>query len=629
MLNEVKLTAPWLSRLSSDPQTFSEEEWNTLYQEALDTLDYIEKKLIHWETNPKETKFIRRIHSALTRIYEIGWLLRLRPGLDLLQKMSALLEYSRKDYLALTPSDISRFFSCVELLENLFTLRKEQKEATTLQLPQWIEQHLHNYLEWLHTHLKHIEVNQQTPLPNNNQHLGELLIANGSISRSELELAVAQHTQFATNQTTLDQYLVETGAVSPQKIQQTLDLQERIKPKEVAAVSIDSKDLIELKSISGDLKATLTQLQKAYDQLDAHSPLQTHLKQHLDALSEALDTKINSFSGRPAPWLFGRINRMTEEFSRRFDKQVELKLDTNIEYIEKKHADVLNDIVVQLLKNAIEHGIESAQERNDSQKPIPSTLHVHVHHEESNLVFLIEDDGRGFAKQQLLQEAQRCGLMQSDETLDDERITALLFEEGFAIKRSETHPGYGLDKIGRRVRELRGAIQYQTPHHGGARFILTLPLPPSYIHGMIVQRQEQLYLLPTSILQDILIANEADVHYLPNGESRLLWNGHQSIPTKTLRCQKSYSNDTFLSLTHNTPTETEGFYIIVKGEGPPIALFVEQIHEVSMLEIEFIGSSYMRDPLIAGGGFTKDKDGHEQPVWLLDTARLHAPHTQA
>ncbi len=631
MRTQVTLPFPLLTRLHKEPQTFSQKERLELLQAALDALDYVEKKLIQLENvSERDGKILRRLHGAFEKLYRVAWSLDLHPEREFLKNIEAYLGYIRRDLIEASNQEICQLFSAVDILERFFELRRAFQD----ELPKnrgddlWLS--LEKMNAWLVSRLQQVESEQRAQMEEVPEKLAQISVQDNLLNSPLFRNSFAEKID--------DQSLSQEGFHSKQVITPPSPKEKatsfsqmppipKARSKQLRkAFSLSGSELLGLQNLTGELTATVHRLVR-YLEEQSTDPFLNQLTEHLEFLTSSLRNNIRSFSSVPIQELYDKIQMMLGEFSRRFDRKVELSFHSEIQEIDRNDSEVLSGLLIHLLRNAVEHGIESPTERLLKGKPEIGKVIITAERAEDGLYVTFEDDGVGLNIERLRQEALRQGLITPEQILDNQLITRLLFQDGIAV-RDPQKVGYGFDKIGRRLRDVKGEIRYQTRSKGGTRFTIRLPLSPSYLHGLVVSNNSELYLFPSSLVSDIFSHSKAKITYSSSNNPMLQLDDDSLVPIRKLELRTFFENPRFVQYPPIVTTDlgmppdkpNRGYYIVVNAsqnsDGVPkrCALYVEELHDTSMVELLFVGPRTLQNPLIWGGGFIKK----DTLVWIID-----------
>ncbi len=217
--------------------------------------------------------------------------------------------------------------------------------------------------------------------------------------------------------------------------------------------------------------------------------------------SAAMGVRMN-----PIGQLFHRSARLVRDLSRRAGKDVKLELAGEDTEIDRKIAEELADPLMHMIRNALDHGIETPSERAVSGKNPLATLRLAAYHQGGQIVVEIADDGRGLNRQKILAKAMQNRLVDGAVDLSDDEVNHLIFEPGFSTAETITDisgRGVGMDVVKRQVQKLRGRIDIESELGVGTHFFLKLPLTLAILDVLIVGVGPNRYLLPIASVRQI------------------------------------------------------------------------------------------------------------------------------
>lgn len=230
----------------------------------------------------------------------------------------------------------------------------------------------------------------------------------------------------------------------------------------------------------------------------------------LDVLVADLQNAVMKARMQPVGRVFQKYVRLVRDMARKLGKDVEMILEGEDTELDKNMLDDLNDPLIHLLRNAIDHGIESPEERWQAGKPAKSELHLSAEQQGGNVVIRIVDDGRGIDAAKIRAKAVEKGLIDNATatTLNEARSLDLMFMPGFSTKEQITDlsgRGVGLDVVQTNVvKKLNGHIQVKTQPGRGSNFILSMPLTLAVVRVLLVQTGRQTIAIPLNYVQEII-----------------------------------------------------------------------------------------------------------------------------
>lgn len=233
---------------------------------------------------------------------------------------------------------------------------------------------------------------------------------------------------------------------------------------------------------------------------------------------------------------FQKLNRIVRDTSKALDKKVELRLLGEETEIDKTVVESLSDPLVHIIRNSIDHGIESAEERLKSGKSEVGIVEVMAFHEGNSLVIQITDDGKGINPDILIQKAIAKGIISPNAQLTHQQGIELIFHPGFSTKDVVSEisgRGVGMDVVKTNIENLGGEVKVRSKVGAGSCFRLVLPLTLAIIEGMQVQASDHCFIVPKSQVQEVIRIEAKNITEL-TGQTPFLSLREEVVPLYTL-----------------------------------------------------------------------------------------------
>ncbi len=236
--------------------------------------------------------------------------------------------------------------------------------------------------------------------------------------------------------------------------------------------------------------------------VDQHS-IAVHLDR-LDKITRELQQMATSLRMVPLRATFRRMGRLVRDVAHKSGKPVEFVVTGEDTELDKEVVDRIADPLVHALRNAVDHGIETAEERAAAGKPTTGRVELRAYHAGGAIHIEVVDDGRGLDPERILARARECGLVGADTVPDERAILDLVFEAGFSTAQTVTDVsgrGVGMDVVRRTVDELRGRIELDSVPGKGTTLSVRLPITLAIIDGMVARVGEERYVIPTLAIE--------------------------------------------------------------------------------------------------------------------------------
>jgi two-component system chemotaxis sensor kinase CheA len=200
---------------------------------------------------------------------------------------------------------------------------------------------------------------------------------------------------------------------------------------------------------------------------------------------------------------FSRFQRVVRDVSKELGKDIRLEISGAESELDKTVVEKIGDPLMHLVRNAMDHGIESAEERRAAGKPEYGTLSLNAFHDSGSIVIEVSDDGKGLSKEKILAKAMEKGLIESGQNLTDKEIYRLIFEAGFSTAEQVTNlsgRGVGMDVVRRNIESLRGSVDVDSNPGKGSTVSIRLPLTLAIIDGFLVGVGDSSYVVPLDMV---------------------------------------------------------------------------------------------------------------------------------
>jgi two-component system chemotaxis sensor kinase CheA len=291
-------------------------------------------------------------------------------------------------------------------------------------------------------------------------------------------------------------------------------VEERIATRE-STIRIDTARLDQVLNLSGEIGLTKNRLTSLRaDILAGRTDAETlhELDQavsQLDLMVSDLQNSVMKTRMQPIGRLFQKYPRIARDLARQLGKDVELVLVGEETEVDKTMIEDLADPLVHLVRNAVDHGVESPEERQAAGKPAKSFVRLEARQEGDHIVLLIVDDGHGMNPEIIRSKAVEKGLIREEEanTLDDRQSLNLIFMPGFstmAKASAVSGRGVGMDVVKTNIQKLNGSVEIRTEQGKGSTFVISLPLTMAILPVLLVLLGDQPFALPLSMVREIL-----------------------------------------------------------------------------------------------------------------------------
>lgn len=292
---------------------------------------------------------------------------------------------------------------------------------------------------------------------------------------------------------------------------------------------------------------------------------------------------------------FHKFNRIVRDMSRQLNKGVQLRIVGEETEVDKNIIDRISDPLMHLIRNAIDHGLEHAEERKAQGKAEIGTITLEAKNAGSEVWITVRDDGKGLNKQKILQRARDNGLIIRPESeLSDREIYAFIFYAGFSTNEQVTEysgRGVGMDVVLKNIEALGGAVSVDSIQGKGTDIIIKIPLTLAIIDGLTIRIGDLKYTVPATSIKQSFRITPADVIVDPDNNEMIVVRG-QCHPI--IRLHELFKVPTKVTKLH------EGIIMMVENDGHIICLFADELIDKQQVVVKTLPSYFKKMNGIAG-----------------------------
>ena len=371
--------------------------------------------------------------------------------------------------------------------------------------------------------------------------------------------------------------------------------------KESSSIRVNIDKVDALINLVGELVITQSMLSRFSGDFDF-----THLESLREGLSQLarntreLQESVMAIRMLPISFAFSRFPRLVRDTGNALSKKVDLQVSGENTELDKTVLEKIGDPLVHLVRNSLDHGLETPAERVAAGKPETGVLRLNAYHEGGNIVIEVSDDGAGINKEKVLGKARARGLVGPDEQLSDDKINNLIFMPGFSTMEEVSDlsgRGVGMDVVRRNIADLGGHVSIKSETGVGSTFTIRLPLTLAILDGQLVRVGKESYIVSlVSIVETIQVKKEQVSRIA--GRSELFQLRDQYIPVLRL-------HDVF-GITSDTTDIEEGLLVVAEANGQRVGIFVDDLAEQQQVVIKSLEANYRQTQGISGATILGD-----------------------
>ena len=422
--------------------------------------------------------------------------------------------------------------------------------------------------------------------------IGDILVAEGKAEREKVEEAFASQDDMP-----IGVKMVKSGAATVTDVAQAIRKQEQIKKKKgvEASIRVSTSRLDRLIDMVGELviSHSIVAQDKVVTGANDHKLLRK-IAQTGKIVREMQDLSM-SMRMVPLKATFSKMARLVRDVSRKVGKNVNLVTEGEDTEIDRNMVDVINDPLMHMVRNSVDHGIEMPEVRQEMGKPRSGTVKLSAYHAAGKVIVEIDDDGEGLSRDVILTKAKERGLVADEASLSDREVFKMIFEPGFSTAQTVTDVsgrGVGMDVVRRNIESLRGQVEIDSEAGKGSVFKMGLPLTLAIIDGMVVRVSSETYIVPTvSIVTSLKPESEQLSTVLNQGEMLSLHGG--LLPLFRLA-------DLF-SIAESDQDSDNGLVVVVEDDNKKRAgLVIDELIGRQQIVIKSLGETMKDIPGISG-----------------------------
>jgi two-component system, chemotaxis family, sensor kinase CheA len=358
--------------------------------------------------------------------------------------------------------------------------------------------------------------------------IGEMLVQVGALTQNDVNRALQKQSESRESDDQpskpLGKILVEQLVVQEPVVEQALKKQEQTKQKlaaEANYIRVDATKLGQLINLVGELvisSAAMNLIVERHglaDAGDVAASMNTLVSSIRDTALELRMVQIGE--------TFSRFRRVVRDVSNELGKTIELQISGGETELDKTVVEKINDPLMHLIRNSLDHGIESPEQRLAVGKPVEGIVQLNAYHESGHIVIQIADDGAGLNCEKIVAKAIANGLIKPDHGLSQQEIFDLIFAAGLSTKEAATNlsgRGVGMDVVKKNIEALRGTVGIDSEEGQGTTITINLPLTLAIIDGFMVGTEMERYIIPLSMVDECIEMdpNECEIdevqHYI-------------------------------------------------------------------------------------------------------------------
>ena len=655
---------------------------NDFVQEALELLESLNENFVELEKDPGNKDLLNTIFRAAHTIKGSAGFLGFQSIVELAHSAENILNKLRQGEIFLTPNMMDCLLGAMDILkamivsvsetgmeglspvdntelikrlddmaEGIIGLREEELEQPEAKGTQAVRQNLpHSAAEngkalvekfdaagEIINEEKHKENRAKTD-KRKVRNLGDILLEDNLISKEELEQI------YKEKEKEIKQPETETFEQKQERNRQAVPIQEVPKPPQTEAalpgpkpspartpeikettIRVDIDRLDNVMNLVGELVLARNRLFNISSKLEmkyAGDDLSSALAQvvsNLNLVTTDLQLAVMKTRMQPVKKVFSKFPRMVRDLSRELGKEIELQILGEETELDKSVIEEIGDPLVHLIRNSVDHGVETKEMRKRLGKPETGTIKLSAEHEGNYIVISVSDDGKGMDPDILKKKAVEKGVIDEKTAfgLSDKDALSLIFTPGFSTKEKATEisgRGVGMDVVKTNIQKINGIIDIESQIGHGSKIVLKLPLTVAIIQTLIVGAGEDIFAIPLNSVVETLRISESSIQTIDKHE---VINLRKSV-LSLLRLGEEFGIKESNIVDLNTSLKKEIYVVVVALAEKKIGIVVDNLYGQEEVVIKSLGDYQLGYKGISGATIT----GDGKVVLIIDIASM-------
>lgn len=561
--------------------------------ESTDLIQNAEEALLSLEHDPEDTEAVGKVFRAFHTVKGTAGFLELTLIAELGHHAETLLSRVRDGEIRYSGGYADLSLQALDTIKYLVTAVRKALEGEPLRKPD-------GYDALLQT-LRNPEGAgiSEEPSEAGAPRIGDILVAQGKLGREQVEKALSEHPDEKAGMA-----LVKSQAASVADVSQALRTQKQMRsgggPVVDASVRVSTQRLDRLIDMVGELVIAYSMVAQDGSVVNSQNHGLAKKVAHASKIVRELQDISMSMRMVPLKATFNKMARLARDVARKLGKNVNFLTEGEDTEIDRNLVDIINDPLVHMVRNAVDHGIETPDARRTDGKLDQGTVRIAAYHSAGSVVVEISDDGKGLDREVLLAKARERGLIGDTEDFSDREVFNLIFEPGFSTAQVVTDVsgrGVGMDVVKKNIEQLHGTVEIKSEKGAGSVFRMSLPLTLAIIDGMVIRVGRETYVIPTvSIIRSVKPAVGDIATVFQQGEMLRLQD--QLIPL--------YRMSRIYGIEDAQEDLQKAIVVVVEDEDRRAGLVIDELVNRQQVVIKSLGEALKNVPGISGGAIMPD-----------------------
>jgi two-component system chemotaxis sensor kinase CheA len=365
---------------------------------------------------------------------------------------------------------------------------------------------------------------------------------------------------------------------------------------DASSIRVGTEKVDALINLVGELVITQSMLGRFAEGVDAGKDLELLRRglAHLARNTRELQESVLKIRMLPISFSFNRFPRLVRELSRKLEKKVELRLRGESTELDKIVLEKIGDPLVHLVRNSLDHGLETPAARIAAGKSETGVLELNAYHQGGSIIIEVKDDGAGLDRAKILAKAHERGLISDDTSLSEEQIHNLIFLPGFSTAESVSDVsgrGVGMDVVRRNITDLGGHVQIYSERGKGSTIRIRLPLTLAILEGQMLRVGRETYVISLVSIIETVQPQEQHLHTV-TGRAELFKHRDEYLPI--LRLHEIFD------IEPDSRDIASGLLVVAESDGQRVAILVDELQAQQQVVIKSLDRNFKHVPGLAG-----------------------------
>jgi two-component system, chemotaxis family, sensor kinase CheA len=429
--------------------------------------------------------------------------------------------------------------------------------------------------------------------------LGEILVNKGILTEQELSKVLKDQDRLKVK---LGDIIVSQGYATGKELKNALGIQSDIRKKvETETVRVETVKLDNLMNLLGEIVIGQSAIARVADTLSEDDSYALRNALHvLDRSTREFQEQIMSIRMIPIGSLFSQFKRFIRDTAHNLGKEINLIVEGEETELDKTVIERIGDPLKHMVRNAIDHGIGTREERASVGKAETGTVKLNAYHQEGNVFIEVIDDGKGLDYERIAEKAVRLGLIRQDEDVTQERLADFIFMPGFSTAEKVgdlSGRGVGMDVVKTNIESLRGSVEIISEKGEGSIFRIKMPLTLAIIEGMLCRIGSSIYIIPLLSIVESIRPKKEDIKTVEAKGEVVFVRGEY------IALVRAYH---YFGIKSDYINPWESLVIVVESAGRKLALMIDDLIGQQQIVIKNLDAAMVRKGAISGAAILGD-----------------------